>query len=255
MQKTLLEIVQEILSDMDGDEVNSHTDTTESLQVANIVQNTYWDIVSQTSFPKMYRPFELTASGDISKPNLMTLPSTFSNIAWIKYDESTTDNLQAGYRKVEFLELVDFLAMMHTMDATDTNVTVYDFTLDTGDTMEMRCYNNKPPTYYTSIDEHNLFFDSYDSDTESTLQSEKSLAFGEKIPIFTMSDSFTPDLPPKQFTILRNEAKATAFATLKQATNANAERKARRGWITSQKTSRQVNNPRDEKSRGPNYAR
>ncbi len=41
MKYTLLEIVQEILSDMDSDEVNSIDDTTESEQVATIVKSTY----------------------------------------------------------------------------------------------------------------------------------------------------------------------------------------------------------------------
>lgn len=255
MQKTLLQIVQEILSDMDSDEVNSHTDTTESLQVANIVQNAYWDIVSQTSFPKMYRPFELTASGSPTQPNLMTLPSGFSNLVWLKYDESTTENPDATFRTLQFLELPEFVNMMYGLDATASNVLMYDYTLDTGDTIQIRCYTDRPPTYYTTVDDNTLFFDSYDSAVDTTLQADKSLAYGEKIPTFTMSDSFVPDLPAKQFTILRNEAKASAFANLKQATNANAERKARRGWITSQKTSRQIDNARNQLNRGPNYGR
>lgn len=40
-KRTLLDIVQEILNDMDSDEVTSINDTIESLQVANIVRSCY----------------------------------------------------------------------------------------------------------------------------------------------------------------------------------------------------------------------
>ena len=47
-----------------------------------------------------------------------------------------------------------------------------------------------------------------------------------------MEDDFTPDLDPRQFSLLFNEAKAWCFAEYKQTTHEKAERTARRGWIT-----------------------
>lgn len=255
MKKTLLEMVQEILSALDSDEVNSYTDSTESLQVANILENTYWDIISQASFPGLFAPFELTASGNTSHPNLMTLPTTALTLAWVKYDQSTADNANAGYQEVMYLEQQEFLKRMYSLDATATNVVSYDYILPSTDTMNIRCYNDRPPSYYTTLDDNLLIFNSFDLDEDTTLQADKSLAYGEKKPTWTMSDAFVPDLPDKQFTILRNEAKATAFTQLKQTVNNNAERKARRGWVTSQKTARKINNPRNELSRLPNYGR
>lgn len=41
MRKTLLEMVQDILSEMDSDEVNSINDTVEAEQVATIIKNCY----------------------------------------------------------------------------------------------------------------------------------------------------------------------------------------------------------------------
>ena len=255
MKKTLLQLVQEILSDMDGDEVNSYADTTESLQVANIIQKAYLDIVSTSSFPKMFTPFELEASSNPAEPCIMELPDDRLTVAWLRYDASTLDNPDAGYRQLEFMPFEEYVNRMYALDATDTNVVSFEYTFDNGDTLNVRCRNDNPPSVYTTINDHVLLFDSYDSDVDSALQANKTIAFGEKLPTFTMSDSFIPDLPDKQFTILRNEAKAAAFATLKQTTNANAERKARRGWVTSQKTGRRVNNPRTETHYTPNYAR
>lgn len=255
MKKTLLEIVQEILTSMDGDEVNSISDTTESLAVANIVQNTYWDIVSQASFPKMFSPFELEASGNINYPNIMYLPDTVLSCAWIRYDESTTDNVEAGLRPLIPVDLQTFIQRMYSLDATDTGVTSYEYTMDNGDTINIRCQNTAPPSCYATLDDRTIVFDSYDSDVDATLQADKSLAYGERKPTFTLADSFTPDLPDRQFTILRNEAKAQAFADLKQMTNAKAEQRARRGWITSQKTKQKIDNPRRQIDRTPNFAR
>lgn len=255
MKKTLLEIVQEILTSMDGDEVNSISDTTESLAVANIVQNTYWDIVSQASFPKLFSPFELEASGDVGAPNIMYLPDTVLSCAWIRYDESTDENPNAGYRPLIPMDLQTFLQRMYSLDATDIGVTSYDFTLQNGATMNIRCQNTAPPSCYTVLDDRTIVFDSFDKSVDTTLQADKSLAYGERIPTFTMSNSFTPDLPDKQFTILRNEAKAQAFADLKQTTNAKAEQRARRGWITSQKTKQKITNTRTQLDRTPNFAR
>ena len=255
MKKTLLEIVTEILTSMDGDEVNSISDTTESLAVANIVQNAYWDIVSQASFPKMFAPYELEASGHPARPNLMFIPDTALNLLWVKYDQSTTETPQAGLETVTYMDPETFLQRMYSLDATADNVVSYEYTLSSGDTMNIRCHNYMPPSLYTTLDDNLLIFNSFDSGVDTTLQADKSLAYGERKPTFTLSDSFTPDLPDKQFTILRNEAKATAFAELKQTQNANAERKARRGWVTSQKTKRIVNNKEYELNRAPNYGR
>ena len=51
---TLLEIVQDILSDMDSDEVNSINDSVESLQVAQIVKTAYYNIVDGKDYPWLY---------------------------------------------------------------------------------------------------------------------------------------------------------------------------------------------------------
>ena len=43
---TLLEITQDIMSDMDSDNVNSINDSVEALQVAQVVKTTYYNIIS-----------------------------------------------------------------------------------------------------------------------------------------------------------------------------------------------------------------
>lgn len=255
MKKTLLEITTEILSSIDGDEVNSIVDTTESLQVAQIVQNTYWDIISTKNLPKMFTFFELDPSLNVSEPNIMYMPSDHISLSVLRYDQATLADPIRNFQIIQFLHPSDFLQRMYSLDEADHNVVMFEKTLDNGDTITVKCRNDSPPKWYTTFDDKTLLFDSYDSAMDSTLQADKSLAYGEKTPVWVHEDSFIPDLPEKQFTMLRNEAKATAHAELRQAQNVNAERKARRAWITSQKTAQKVNNPGYTLDGTPNYGR
>src|SRR5690554_7382013 len=74
MKKTLLQLVQDILSASDGDEVNSIFDTVESTQVANIVRTTYEAMMTNRSWPHLEKLVTLTPSSDPSRPTHMYLP-------------------------------------------------------------------------------------------------------------------------------------------------------------------------------------
>lgn len=95
-QLTLLEMTQDILSSMSSDEVSSISDTVESLQVAKIVRNKYYDIITRTGMPENKELFQFTASGDSTKPTLMYMPSQVGNIEWVKYFDSNTSDAASG---------------------------------------------------------------------------------------------------------------------------------------------------------------
>jgi hypothetical protein len=254
-KKTLLQLVQEILSSTDGGEINSYLDTTESLQVARILENTYWDIVSTSSFGAMFTFYELTASGNTSYPTIMTLPSAAVTLESLKYDYATIADPQPNLYPITFLTPDQFLQRMYSIDASSSNVTSFNYPIYNSGTLSVVAYKDTAPRYYTTYDDNTIIFDSYDASVDTTLQANKTLAYGEVNPTWTYSDNFIPNLPEKQFTILRNEAKATAYVELKQTTNSDATKKARRGWISSQKTGNKLNNPRNNLTYTPNYAK
>jgi len=68
------------------------------------------------------------------------------------------------------------------------------------------------------------------------LQANKTLAYGSKTTSWTEIDTFTPNLQPQQFALLLSEAKALAWAELKQTAHPKAEVSARRNWRHLQKT-------------------
>ncbi len=52
MKRTLLEMTQSILSDMDSEAVNSISDTVEAQQIASVVEDTYYNIVAARKIPE-----------------------------------------------------------------------------------------------------------------------------------------------------------------------------------------------------------
>ena len=255
MRKTVLELVQDVLSSLDGDEVNSISDTTESLQVLKCLEHSYWDIIGRAEFPKNFIFFELDPSGDPLKPTLMYLPQTQLTLQWLRYNIATSSDPSPNFRDVQFQDLDTFLQRMYSRNSEETNVISFDHVGDNGDTMTFLARNDQFPVYYTTFDDRTILFDSYLATTDTTLQESKTMCYGEKLPTWTNSDNFTPDLPAKQFSLLFNETKSLAWAELKQAQNAKAEQRARKGWVRSQKDKRNVNTPRNELDRLPNYGR
>lgn len=253
MKYTLLELVQLILSSLDSDEVDDIDETTESTQVKNIVKSCYWDLITRLQPPEHYDFFQLEETG-VSTPTIMTLDSDLNiDVQMIKYDWQTADDAVINYQRVNWCSLADFLDRMHALDYDDTtNNTTFSYTTG-GDTFTFCATKFHGPRWYAPINDRTVIFDSYDSEVEDFLSASKTMVYGKKIPTFTESNSFTPDLDAQQFSLLLNEAKSQAFVELKQTSNPKAEQRARGGWVQSQKTKRAF--PYPEIERLPNYGR
>jgi hypothetical protein len=224
-QRTLLSIVQEIMNDMDSDNVNAVDDTVESDQVARIVKSTYEEILEREDWPHLRTLENLTASGTSARPSHMIIPDAVKKIQLIKYDCQATGATRTDWRDMDYKDPVDFLSTVMRRDNSATNVdTVTDLS---GVTVYI--INDRAPSYWTSFDDENIIFDSYDSAVESTLQSAKSQALVYKEPTeLTIADGSIPDLPSKVFPLLIAEAKANCFEKIKQMRSATTEQTARR---------------------------
>lgn len=231
-------MTQQILMSMDSDEVNTITDTTEAFDVANIIRECYNDIISEIQPKESEGLFHLDASTDNLKPTLMYLPSHVSNIEWLKYNVG--DSLfDSNYRDLCYLNMDDFFSFTNGLDVGQPWVTSQVVTIS-GQDFNIKIRNDTSPTYYTSVDDHVLLFDSYDSSYETTLTSSRTYGYGGLIPVFQMQDSFVPQLDARQFQLLLQSAKAQAFIEKKQVANDKAEKKERKHRILAYK-----NNHRD----------
>lgn len=235
MKQTLLDIVQDILSSMDSDEVNSIGDTAESMQVATAVKHAFIDIVSRANLPEHYDLFELDPSLDPDKPTLMHLPQDVHNLMWVKYDKRELNEPDPHYLKVQYLPQDVFFDQVFTYRSQGLNDVVhYQIPGPNSSSIDVFGLNNKQPDYYTSFNDRDIIFDSFQKEVDTTLMKNKTLVYGEIVQTFEMSDGFIPNLDARQFSLLYNEAKASCFADLKQTENARAESKVRKGWVTLQ---------------------
>lgn len=232
MKYTLIEMVTRILEAMDSDEVSDVAQTPESLAVANIIKECYFDIVSNLDFPEKQGLFQLDASGDNTKPVLMSLPSNALDLLNLKYN--TNEVSDPTWTDVKFVPLDQFLTLTN-FDIDDSTVDSMELSIN-GGTFLFKFRNDKDPMYYTTANDRDILFDSYDTDKETTLQKVKTFCYGGILPTFTLDNSFIPDLDARQFQLLLQEAKAQAFSELKQVQNPTAEKKARKNTVNAQRT-------------------
>lgn len=242
MKMTLLEMTQNILSAMDSDEVNSIGDTVESMQVAEIIRETYYELFSDTDYPEHQKLMTLDALADPERPSFMKIPEEVKHIHWIKYDTGK------GYTEVTFLDPLDFVDRVNKYQV-GSSIGV---TLSSG--VRVRALNNQGPMFWTTFNDDILVFDGWNNDLESTLQETNSLIYASVLPVFQMIDSFTPDLAEKRFPRFLAEAKSVCFLNLKQVGSQKEEQRSRRGLVREQNEMYRANG-RLPSERLPNFGR
>lgn len=121
--------------------------------------------------------------------------------------------------------------MLNGRNLSDSNVTEVNST----NGVPLRIYTDRAPKYYTVTQDKFIICDSYDAAVDTTLHGSKTVAAGREQPVFTVSDSFIPQLDANLFPFLLAEAKAVAFATvLKQQANSKLETISREHKIRQQ---------------------
>ena len=139
---TLLDIVQDIMSDMESDDVNSIDDTVESLEVAQIVKSTYFSLIDGKDWPHLYQLFQLTASGDTDFPTHMTLPERVSDLTWVKYNCRTLTDTKDSVRKIYYKNPEDFMSLLDARSSSDSFIQV----VSDPSGVKLNIYNDRAPT-------------------------------------------------------------------------------------------------------------
>lgn len=229
---TLLEMVQNILSAMSSDEVNSITDTVESQQVAEEIRTTFFDLYTNRDIAELESLINLTPSGDPLAPHTMLFPSNVHNIKWIKYRNFRGNNTK--FDDVQYLSPEDFIQRI--IEADNGNTAPYmDVAILPGSTVTYPIRTNKGPDYYTILDnDKTLVFDSFDSDYETNLTANNVLAWGVLMADFELIDDFVPPLDANLFPHFLAEAKSACFINIKEVANSKEEQRARRQLVRSQ---------------------
>jgi hypothetical protein len=244
---TLLEITQSILSDLNSDEVNSIGDTVESLQVANIIKNTYFSMMATRNWPHLRKSIELVGVGSLTRPTHMRLPDGTKELEFINYNKQKSGETRLRYDEMQYISPDSFLRRCNQLNSDNDNVLIVeDFS-----GVQLLIKTDKAPQYYTSFDDNYIIFDSYDSSEDSTLIADKVQAMAYVTPVWVMSDEAIPDIPAEAFPMLLNESQSVAAYRLNQSADQKAEQEAVRQdrWLS--RKSRRINNQIDY----PNYGR
>lgn len=225
MRLCLLDIVQDILSDMNSDEVNSINDTVEALQVAQIVKTTYFLMCSNRDWGDQKGLRTLDHIGDLDKPTYFHLPQNLKKLEYLAYNVRKDETGPVDeFRRLKYKFPDQFLQICNTRPRDNENfIEVQDF-----GGSKLLIKNNSAPTYWTSFDDKYIICDSYDATQDSTLVASKTQALTVTMPEWQMTDDFIPKLPIEGYAALQAEAKSTAFLVLKQMENAKAESASRK---------------------------
>ncbi len=239
---TNLEIVKDILSDMDAEDIAAIGDTAESTQVFNLVKSTFDGLVASRQIPEHKGLFELTET-DASSPSVMTLPANVIEVDWIQMDVRTDETVGVArrYSEIEWIPPEEFILRTRNRNDTDTTVEILDVTAFTGDT-EVMIRNDRAPSFYTSFDDANIIFDAYNIALDAFIPSLKTQAYGTLEPTWVSTDGGTQDIDLDLFPRFLSAIKNRSNAALKQAANAKEERWERSLIITAQATRHRTQN-------------
>lgn len=256
-KRTLLEMVQSIMSDMDSDAVDSINDTVESLQVASIIRDVYEQIITDTGVPEdqTLGMLDTIALGTYTGAlNYFQIPATVERLYWMQYDirEDVAD--PQAYKDLDYLEPHDFIKYVNR------NVTGDD-TVEVTDPVSGFSYfipNAVAPRFYTVFNDLYVAVDAINQTVDATqVLGTKTLCMFQTTPTWTMSDSFTPALDDNMFPLLLAEAKSTCFVSIKQQANPKVDKQARTQGVRLQnhKYRSQAAQKARTNSTGPNYGR
>jgi hypothetical protein len=222
MKTTLLELVQSILSDMDSEAVNSISDSVEAQQVASVIEDTYYNIISNRDIPELKRIINLTSLSDSTRPTHFKYPDNVKQLEEIRYNIAPSGSVT--YSVVPYIDPLEFIARQSTDEDATAIIQVPD--VDTSAVFLIR--NDTMPTYYTSFDDEHIVFNAYDASVEAIMQASKTMAYGTVYPTFSMTDTFEPHLDDNMMPYLLAESKSVCFSLFKSGSDPKVEQAARR---------------------------
>lgn len=239
MKYSLIEIVSDILNDIDGDFVQRIEDTDEALQVAQIVKSTYQAMMSNRNWPHTARAVTLVPFSDNEHPTHMSINENIKELISVFYDTSRNGDWRLNYTQMKYADPDAFLRHSNNRNSNYTNTRL--ITDPSG--IKFMIGTNEPPRFYTSFNDKDIVFNSYDSMVDSTIQASKVQARAYIIPAFEMTNDFIPDLPDEAFSALIEEAKSKAATKIAQRQDVKAEQEAtrqqrwlsRKAWKTHEK--------------------
>lgn len=252
MATTLLDLVQEILSDANGDEVSAISDTTEATQAAAIIASIYEDIASEYDIQAVKRLFKLDGDANTARPTHMRIPAEFHSVEWVKYDSRVATTDPPNFVDLQYMYPKEFMDMCNMRRVGESNVGT---TLDPSG-VSINILTDKTPQYYTMFDDRHVVFDSYNSTVEGTLHQSKTQAYGQMSSKLVLANDTVINLPAELMPLLKNEARQMFFDSHAGGATRTVVERASRSRVRMQRLRHTMRNNREQfKHTGPDYGR
>lgn len=218
---TLLEMVQNILEALSSTPVGSISDTSEAFQVATFIKDTYENLLTNRKVPDFESLIKLVPYSDNRYPVLLHYPEDIKELKTLWYDVRCNGGT-SYYKEILWVDPETFLRRSTSMG--DRTIEMREPFTDT----VLYIPSDRDPSYWTTFDNKNILFDSFDKEKDDTIQESKLRGYGSYYPVFRMEDEFTPHLHGMYFPMLLTESKALAFSLLKGYVDPKVEQMARR---------------------------
>lgn len=213
-KRTLLEIVQLTLNVTGGDYVESISDSQESEDMALLAKDVFYDISNWDEWPYQNNLASLESPADTSAPTVMQINDDYKFIHSVQYlKEGDTD----VFTDIKYLPPEEFIRVSDSKMSNSSSMKIYGYGLRSS--VFLTVGTDEHPRYYTSFDDKNIIFDSYDSSVDVFLANWKCRVMASIIPDFKMVDNHEINLPDTMMGLYISQVKVAAYYYTNQADN------------------------------------
>ena len=226
-------MVQRVLESIDGQVVDSISDTREAMQVANCIKESYEHLLYTRDIKAKSNLVTIHSLSDVNQPTTFLINDNIAQITLFKYFDADNEK----WVTLEWMDPEDFIDMCLDRDPRKDNI------LNVTDAFSGVRYNiltNKAPSYFTSFDDIHIVCDAYNNKVEQCLMESRTTLYGYVMPEFKLEDDFVPDLAPQHFSLLLSTAKVQAAYELNKAFDQLENDRARKQKATADKHAQRV---------------
>lgn len=221
-KRTLLQLVQDLSASINGDEVDTLTESVEVMDIVTFLRLAFDEVISRRDWEFLKnRPVTCSARsvGD-AQINRLKIPTNVSRVnLTVKY-RTPNDDTDSKFKTLKYLSPLEFLEVVLAPNEPDTNVSVITNT----EGVEMLIYNDRAPTYYTSFDEEYLWFDSYDATEGAGVVAADTIIIADVIPTMDWTEpTATLPVPEQMEQLIFNEALLLCSFRLRQMPDPTAQ--------------------------------
>lgn len=246
---TLLKMVQLVGAAINSDEIDSLGETREANDIQTILEQALNDLTTRRAWEFLRdQIMPLDAGTTVAS---LVIPDGVTDLQEVRYSSARVLGDPKQHRVMRYITPAEFLDMSNRHSPSASNVE--EITGPGGILLYVK--NDTPPSVYTTFDESELFFDSYNAETDPTGLDVANSIIIATVSITTASadPTWVAPIPERMFQVWLYESYAMASNQLRQFDNPRYERMARRAY--TQLLSMEPITTRDEENKVVRYGK